>query len=77
MGCSDIAIKSINYVIERHFFNNGAVYIDAQDTFTTQRLLVELSKKLHLLSSCKEDIIELLQNKKMVIMVDECAKLIE
>jgi Cdc6-like AAA superfamily ATPase len=36
-----------------------------------------MSKKLKLLSCSKADVIEVMQDKKMVLMIDDCGKLIE
>jgi hypothetical protein len=45
-GKSSVARFSVKYVMDRHFFEDGAFYIDLEEKLTTHRILTAISKKI-------------------------------
>jgi len=60
VGCSTIARYAIKYVCSRHFFEEGAFYVDCNNKFSTQSLLAAISKTLNLITTEKQEIVDIL-----------------
>lgn len=58
VGCSTIARYAIKYVMNRHFFEDGAFYVDCNNKISAQNLLTEISKSMNLITTEKQQIVE-------------------
>ena len=63
--------------MDRGHFDDGAYYVDVSNKFSREGFLKTLATKLNLLSSDENDIIEMLNKQNIVILIDNCSKIIE
>jgi len=80
VGCGTIARYSIKYVMNRHFLEDGAFYVDVNNKFSAQGILTAISKTLGLLTNEKQEIVEVLHRfckGKILLLIDECTQIIE
>ena len=49
-GCCNLAKFAVNYVMDRQFFEDGAVQIDAKNKVSAQGLLFQIARSLNLLT---------------------------
>lgn len=63
--------------MDREYVENGAYYISLENKATATQILHVICKKLGLLTSDVDQLINPIQNKKILFMIDNCQKALE
>ena len=77
VGKSSVATFSIKYAMDRHFFEDGAFYIDLGERLTTHGILTAISKKIQLITHEQDELFEMMRNLKILLMFDHSSKVIK
>ena len=76
VGCSTIARYAIKYVMNRHFFEDGAFYVDGSNKYSSSELLVGIGKSLQLVTNDKQDIVDMIRKFKILLLIDNSSLVI-
>lgn len=79
IGCGKqvIAKKAVRYCIERNFFPDGAINIEAGPSYNCQNFLNLFCQKLRLNINHLDDIIDYVHMQRMVLIISECDSLLK
>jgi hypothetical protein len=71
-GKYQTSLFAINYCMDRKFFKDGAIEINAYNMTTCKEVLQEIRDKLAMVSDKKNDIVDKLREMNIVILIHGC-----